>query len=162
MRYRDRYPDLARLDASLDGHDDAAGLMATLLSILAGLDQKLYVLIDEYDHFANRLLADGDQALYESIVRGTGFVRSFYAALKAGTGTGALGRMFVTGVSPIMLDDLSSGFNIITHLSQLDRFNAMAGFTRADVERAVQKRGCRHRSAEWRALDRSRASRAPR
>ncbi len=47
--------------------------------------------------------------------------------------------MFITGVSPILLDDLSSGFNIITHISQHDRFNTMAGLTRADVERAVDE-----------------------
>ncbi len=139
MRYRDRFPDLARLDASLDSHDDAAGLMVTLLSIAAGLGHKVYLLIDEYDHFANRLLADGEEKLYESIVRGTGFVRSFYATLKAATGSGGLGRMFITGVSPILLDDLSSGFNIIRHISLLDRFDTMAGFTRADVERAVDE-----------------------
>jgi hypothetical protein len=137
MRYRSRFPDLAQLLASLDSHDDAAGLMTTLLSIVAGMGQQMYLIIDEYDHFANRLLASGQEGLYELLVREAGFVRSFYAALKAGTRTGGLGRMFVTGVSPILLDDLSSGFNIIRHISMVDRFNAMAGFTRADVERAV-------------------------
>jgi len=137
MRYRARFPDLARLDARLDTYDDAADLIGTLLSIAAGLDHKLYLFIDEYDNFANRLLADGEQALHESIVRGTGFVRSFYAALKAGTGAGGLARMFITGVSPILLDDLSSGFNIIKPVSLQARFNTMAGFTRADVERAT-------------------------
>jgi hypothetical protein len=53
------------------------------------------------------------------------------------TVTSTLARTFVTGVSPIMLDDLSSGFNIVAHISQREAFNAMAGFTRADVERAV-------------------------
>jgi len=139
LRHGARIPALASLAEELREYDDAAGLIGAVLSIVRGSGHKLFLLIDEYDHFANRLLADGDQALYESIVRGTGFVRSFYAALKAWTGTGALGRMFVTGVSPIMLDDLSSGFNIISHISRLDRFNAMAGFTRADVERAVDE-----------------------
>jgi len=113
--------------------------MMALLRILAGSGQELYLFIDEYDNFANRLLADGEQALYDTIVGGTGFVRSFYAALKTGTGTGALARMFITGVSPILLDDLSSGFNIISHISVLPRFSAMAGFTHADVERAIDE-----------------------
>jgi hypothetical protein len=139
MRYRDRFPELGRLEADLESHRDAAGLMTTLLSIVRALGHQLYLLIDEYDHFANRLLADGGEDVYESIVRGTGFVRSFYAALKAETSSGALGRMFVTGVSPIMLDDLSSGFNIIRHISMWERFNAMAGFTRAETERAVDE-----------------------
>ena len=157
MRYGARIPRLARLEDALDTYDDAAGLLGAVLSIVSGAEHKLYLVIDEYDHFANRLLADGDQALYESIVRGTGFVRSFYAALKAGTGTGALGRMFVTGVSPIMLDDLSSGFNIISHVSQQDQFSAMAGFTRAEVERATDEflAGKPHLVADPRIADRA-------
>jgi len=139
IRYRARIPDLARLDDRLSTYQDPEALMLALLRLVGALGHKIYLLIDEYDHFANRLLADGDTGLYESIVRGTGFVRSFYATLKAGTGTGSLARMFVTGVSPIMLDDLSSGFNIITHISQEERFNALAGFTRTDVERGVDE-----------------------
>jgi hypothetical protein len=139
LRYRARVPELSRLDEQLSTYQDPDTLIGALLAIVGGLGYKLYLLIDEYDHFASRILADGDQDFYESIVRGTGFVRNFYAALKAGTSSGALGRMFVTGVSPIMLDDLSSGFNIITHISQHPRFNALAGFTRADVERATDE-----------------------
>jgi hypothetical protein len=139
IRYRERIPGLARLDDRLSTYQDADALMLAFLRLVGALGHKAYVLIDEYDHFANRLLSDGEDELYESIVRGTGFVRSFYAALKTGTGTGGLARMFVTGISPVMLDDLSSGFNIITHISQLPRFNTMAGFTRADVERAVDE-----------------------
>ena len=139
MRYESRFPPLARFAGELTEYEDLADLIGALLSIVGGLGQRLYLLVDEYDHFANRLLSDGQEALHEAVVRGTGFVRSFYAALKAWTSRGALGRMFVTGVSPIMLDDLSSGFNIITHISQHPRFNALAGFTRADVERAVDE-----------------------
>jgi len=139
VRYRAVLPDLARLDADLDSYDDAAALIGTLQSMVAGSGHELYLFIDEYDNFANRLLAGGEQAVYESVVGGTGFVRSFYASLKAGTATGALARMFITGVSPILLDDLSSGFNIIRHISQKPAFHTMAGFTRADVERAADE-----------------------
>jgi len=139
MRYRDRFPDFARILDHLDSYNDATGLLGAVFGTAQGLHQKVYLLIDEYDHFANRLLADGEEQVYESIVKGTGFVRTFYAGLKAATGMGGLGRMFITGVSPILLDDLSSGFNIITHASLLDGFSSMAGFTRAEVERAVDE-----------------------
>jgi hypothetical protein len=109
------------------------------MSVVAASGHQLYVLVDEYDNFANRLLSGGAQDLYESVVQRTGFVRTFYATLKAGTAAGAIGRMFITGVTPLLLDDLSSGFNIATHVSQDHALATLAGFTRADVARAVDE-----------------------
>lgn len=109
------------------------------MSVVRASGRQLYVLIDEYDSFANRLLSDGEHTLDDFIVQGTGFVRSFYATLKAGTGSGAIARMFITGVSPILLDDSLSGFSILTFISQHPAFNTLAGLTRADVERAVDE-----------------------
>lgn len=139
MRYRDRIPDLAGLDDDLKSTDDGAGLLSDLLSIVAGTRDKLYVLIDEYDTFANDLLSSGEEDLYSAVTGKAGFVRSFYRTLKAGTETGAIGRIFVTGASPILLDDLYTGFNIVTNISQHAQFNTLAGFTRADVERALEE-----------------------
>ena len=137
MRYGDRIPRLRDLDAEIELQKDAASLIGSLLDIVAGADQKVYLLIDEYDNFANRLLSDASQSGHEALVRRTSFVRTFYAALKAGTASGAVGRMFITGVAPLLLDDLSSGFNIASHISSSPHFNALAGFTHADVEQVV-------------------------
>jgi hypothetical protein len=139
LRYRERVPALADLYAHLDDFHDAEALIGRALSIVAATPYKVYLIIDEYDHFANRLLAAGEGTVYETIVKKTGFVRTFYATLKVGTRTGAVGRMFVTGVSPLMLDDLSSGFNIATHGSMDVDLATLAGFTRADTERAVDE-----------------------
>lgn len=139
-RYTALIPELASLEASASAsskNEDSAALLTDLLTIVGDAGRQVYLLIDEYDHFGNRMLSDGLDDAYKELVRSTGFVRSFYASLKAFTITNTLARMFVTGVSPIMLDDLSSGFNIIRHISQHDTFNAMAGFTKADVERAI-------------------------
>lgn len=138
-RYLPWVPGLSALLPAVNSrtYDDAADLVSHLFHIVQHAQQQVYVLIDEYDHFGNRLLSDGQTDTYQDIVRSAGFVRSFYASLKAATSTSTLRRMFVTGVSPIMLDDLSSGFNIIRHISQDDRFNGLAGFTRADVERGL-------------------------
>jgi hypothetical protein len=134
LRYKDRIAALGDLYAAIDRYDDAAALTSVLLSIVAATGHALYVLIDEYDNFANRLLSGGAHEVYEALVTRTGFVRTFYATLKAGTASGAVGRMFITGVAPLLLDDISSGFNIATHLSQSPRFNTLAGFTHAEVE----------------------------
>jgi hypothetical protein len=139
LSQRARVPELSRLEERLRTAVDPEALMTALLGVVRGAGHKLYVLIDEYDHFANRLLAGGAADLYENIVKKTGFVRTFYATLKSGTAAGAVARMFVTGVSPLMLDDLSSGFNIATHASMDIDLATLAGFTRADTERAVDE-----------------------
>lgn len=137
-RYKHLVPALAELEGIMwTDTVDMAALMTQLLQALERAGQKMYLLIDEYDHFGNRLLADGKDDVYQELVKATGFVRSFYASLKAFTVSSTIARTFITGVSPIMLDDLSSGFNIISHISQRADFNALAGFTQADVERAI-------------------------
>lgn len=137
-RYEALIPKLSLLEATVNSDDnDTAGLMTTLLTMVRDAGQQVFLLIDEYDHLGNRLLSDDKKDTYAELVTATGFVRSFYASLKAFTRSSTLARTFVTGVSPIMLDDLSSGFNIVAHISQREAFNAMAGFTRTDVERAV-------------------------
>src|SRR5262249_52368693 len=133
-------PELDWLTDRIDGYESPEALLGGVLNAVRRAERKLYVLIDEYDHFANRLLSGGADRLYEeSIVKRTGFIRTFYAKLKTGTRTGAVGRMFITGVTPLMLDDLSSGFNIVTPISTSPRFNTLAGFTRADIERAIDE-----------------------
>ncbi|MDU1444176.1 MAG: AAA family ATPase, partial [Clostridium cochlearium] len=92
----------------------------------------VFVLIDEYDNFANELITGGKQSTYESILHGEGFVKVFYKALKDAT-MDNFNRIFMTGVSPIMLDDLTSGFNITRNYTLDENLNAMMGFTRKDL-----------------------------
>lgn len=138
-RYRHRLASLERFEQQMGTFTDPAALMNNLLGIIAGAKDKLYVLIDEYDTFANALLSAEQTDLYEKITDKFGFVRAFYRALKAGVDTGAIGRVFITGGTPILLDDLVTGFNIVTNISNAPRFNALAGFTRTEVERAVDE-----------------------
>ncbi len=138
LRYRERVPSLGDLYASLGDFKDADALIGAVFGAVTATPHKLYVLIDEYDHFANRLLSAGNEALYETIVKKTGFVRTFYAALKSGTRS-VVARTFVTGVTPIMLDDLSSGFNIATHASLDVGLVNLAGFVREEVERTLDR-----------------------
>ena len=95
----------------------------------------LYVLIDEYDNFANTVLAYHGTEAYQSFTHGGGFYRNFFATLKNGAGRsgGGLERLFITGVSPITLDDVTSGFNIGKNISLRPEFNDMLGFTEEEV-----------------------------
>ena len=109
--------------------------METFLRILG--DQKILLLIDEYDHFANSILAD-DLKLFQKIMGKGGFVRSFYEVLKTATQRGTLDRLFITGVTPLMLDSMTSGFNIGKNLSLHEDFNEAIGFTEAEVITLLQ------------------------
>ncbi len=101
--------------------------------------QQLYILIDEYDNFANDLIGQGNKDLYYELLTSEGYVRTFYKTIKDGTQS-AVARIFMTGVSPIMLDDLtSSGFNITFNLTSDPRFNAMMGFTERELENILRQ-----------------------
>ena len=98
----------------------------------------LYVLIDEYDNFANTILAHQGPDAYHSFTHGGGFYRNFFATLKAGTENGSIERLFVTGVSPVTMDDVTSGFNIGSNLSLRPEFNELLGFTEDEVRGMVR------------------------
>ena len=98
-------------------------------------DIPVYWLIDEYDNFANTVLAHHGREAYESFTHGGGFYRNFFATLKAGAGEsgGGLERLFITGVSPITMDDVTSGFNIGKNVSLRPEFHDLLGFTEEEV-----------------------------
>ena len=100
----------------------------------------LYVLIDEYDNFANTVLAHHGEQAYHDFTHGGGFFRNFFATLKGGTerAGGGIERLFITGVSPVTMDDVTSGFNIGKNVSLRPDFNEIVGFTEAEVRRLVE------------------------
>jgi len=98
----------------------------------------IFAIIDEYDHFANNLIAMGE--IYASEVKRGGIVRAFYENLKAGTKS-VVKRIFITGITPMMLNDLTSGFNMATDCSLFPKYNEMMGFTREEVELLMQETG---------------------
>jgi hypothetical protein len=95
-------------------------------------DKHIYILIDEYDHFANELIAFNYHS-FSKIVSQNGFVRKFYETIKTATGQGIVGRMFITGVAPITLDSLTSGFNIATSITLSKVFHQLTGFEESEV-----------------------------
>lgn len=103
----------------------------------AGSDAQIYLVIDEYDHFANELIAFHFDE-FQRIVSRNGFVRKFYEQIKTATGEGLIDRLFITGVSPLTLDSLTSGFNIGTNYSTHPMFNELMGFTEEEVFEILQ------------------------
>ena len=101
-------------------------------------NDKIYLLIDEYDQFANAILAYSMKNFLDIVGKG-GFVRSFYEVIKGATQSGVVEKMFITGVTPITLDSLSSGFNIVKHITYKKEFNALAGFTVEEVNYSLRE-----------------------
>ena len=98
---------------------------------------KIYLFIDEYDHFTNHILSDAARLKeYQGETHGTGYMRTFFDTIKAGTDS-SIERVFITGVSPVTLDDLTSGFNIGTNYSLDYDFNQMVGFTEDEVRKML-------------------------
>ena len=94
---------------------------------------RIYLFIDEYDHFTNHILSDAARLdEYKSETHGTGYLRTFFDTIKSGTYS-SIEHVFVTGVSPVTLDDLTSGFNIGTNYTLSYAFNEMVGFTEQEV-----------------------------
>lgn len=103
------------------------------------LGLRLYLIIDEYDNFTNTLLTTYGTDAYAKATHGESFYRLFFNVIKAATtGSGqALERMFITGVSPITLDDVTSGFNIGSNMSFDPRFNGIVGFSESELRQML-------------------------
>lgn len=111
----------------------AIGQLRYLCQVCKEANQKIYLFIDEYDNFTNTILANEEHLeRYRNQTHGEGYLRRFFNTIKGAAGS-ALGRVFVTGVSPVTMDDLTSGFNIGTNYSLTPQFNEMTGFTEEEV-----------------------------
>ena len=137
-RHPDLFPEAAVRD--ILEPPSIATKLTELFQYAGDHDIPLYVLIDEYDNFANTVLAYHGAEAYHSFTHGGGFYRNFFATLKGGADRsgGGLERLFITGVSPITMDDVTSGFNIGTNISLEPDFNEMVGFTEPEVRRLVE------------------------
>lgn len=96
---------------------------------------RIYLLIDEYDNFTNTILSTYGTEFYQKATHGEGFIHGFFNVIKAATtGTGAaLERLFITGVSPVTMDDVTSGFNIGTNITTDSWFNDLVGFSEKEL-----------------------------
>mgnify|MGYP000351449376 FL=1 len=99
---------------------------------------KAYILIDEYDNFTNQLLTSYNDPLYEEVTTNDSFLRTFFKVIKAGIGEGSIRTCFCTGVLPVTMDDLTSGYNIAEILTLKPGFLNMLGFTYTETEKYLR------------------------
>ena len=135
---RNYYPQLFH---SYPGFQPDANISTALALWLDNLKQsgfpQVYVIIDEYDNFVNQLITLNQDQLYDEITSGDSFFRTFFKVLKEGRQTGSVANVFITGVLPITIDDLTSSYNIGTFLTLDPSFEHMLGFTQTEVNSLI-------------------------
>jgi Predicted AAA-ATPase len=123
----------------IDPHNAIASFQS-LLSAVNLTSHKLYLLIDEYDNFANEILMGGQassRVRYDALLQGEGALKAVFKNIKAAAAGGGLDRVFITGVAPVVLSDMSSGYNVAKDIYLNPRFHDMCGFTEKEIARVV-------------------------
>ena len=130
---RDEYPHLDNMpEIVMD--DSVSGNLTKLLRYLQHKNiPSLYLIIDEYDNFANQLVVANKDELYKQLTADDGFLKTFFKTLKAGRESGAIHNVFITGVLPITIDDMASGFNVASFITLDPEFENMLGFTETEM-----------------------------
>ena len=96
------------------------------------LSYPLYLIVDEYDNFTNVIFSQNGSDALKLLTHASGFYREYFKAFKP-----MFNRILMLGVSPITLNELTSGYNIATNISNDPSFNAMLGFSETDVRRMI-------------------------
>ncbi len=136
-KYEGLHPGFREIAVRLSDRDNASSLLGGLIWELAQAGISYYLLIDEYDNFANNILIEHGRGTYKQITHAGGFLRSFFAVIKNGTENRSIEKLFVTGVSPFVLSDVTSGMNIGRNISLLPEFCTMIGLMEEEVEDLV-------------------------
>jgi len=133
-----RYADWLSYPVCIEPEDAIASLQS-LLSAVSQTPHKLYLLIDEYDNFANEVMVSRLHGTdrYQELVEGEGTIKTFFKAVKDGAEGRGIDRVFMTGVSPVVLSDITSGYNVAEDLSLDPDYHDLCGFNTAELENAL-------------------------
>ena len=123
--------------------NDSAGGLKEITALVNDQNGKIFLAIDEYDALTNAMAVyyqnmSETENEYLNILKRGGFFRSFFEAIKHGTST-AIDQVYITGILPITIADMNSGFNIATWITFNRRFTNMLGFTENEVKKLVDE-----------------------
>ena len=147
QRYADRLPEPIAIHPT-----NAVSSWESLLTAVSATPHQLYLLIDEYDNFANEVLMagrDGGRDRYEALLYGEGLLKTVFKAVKAAAGGLGLDRAFITGVSPVVLSDMTSGYNVGEDIYLKAAFNDLCGFTEAEVAAVLERLAAESPGQSW-------------
>uniref|UniRef100_UPI000AC9BD01 AAA family ATPase n=1 Tax=Candidatus Thiosymbion oneisti TaxID=589554 RepID=UPI000AC9BD01 len=129
--YRETLPGPPQIDPQ-----DALASFQSLLNTVRQAGYPLYLLIDEYDNFANELMMGHrsvEESRYQALLSGEGCMKALFKTIKAAAGGRGLGKVFITGVSPVAMSDLTSAYNVAKNVYLQVRFNALCGFREVEI-----------------------------
>ena len=141
--HRDIFKNVPDLLKELSQRSTVKAYINYAFSTIKSYGKKAYVIIDEYDHFTNDIIAKGtplSKNQYEESIWANSITKDFYETMKIGSES-VVDKIFITGITPIMLDDLTSGFNISNNLSLKLDYNEILGLTRQEVEWVMDQSG---------------------
>ncbi|GAB4257873.1 MAG: ATP-binding protein [Methylomicrobium sp.] len=112
--------------------DNALSSFSAILTAVKQTPYQLYLLIDEYDNFANEVMMAGKEQ-YRALLQGEGLLKTVFKNIKSAAAGFGLDRVFITGVSPIVMSDMTSGYNVAINSYLEPEFNTLCGFTETEV-----------------------------
>lgn len=130
------------ISASTKIHDDdAIASLDSLANAVQNSNHSIYLLIDEYDNFANDVLMQdhSDEQRYRDLLQGEGVLKTLFKAIKGNASEGKISRVFITGVSPVVLSDMTSGYNVSQNISLSPHFNELCGISQPELNQLVEK-----------------------
>ncbi|CAN2040075.1 AAA family ATPase [Candidatus Magnetomoraceae bacterium gMMP-15] len=133
--YEEYLPETIKIDPG-----NAINSIKSLTSVIRKKSYPIYLLIDEYDNFANEVMMGvrRGKGIYEALVYEEGPLKTLFKAIKASTRNSIFDRVFITGVSPVVMSDITSGYNIAKNIYLNESFNDLCGFTEKEVKNALK------------------------
>ncbi|VFN00214.1 MAG: PD-(D/E)XK nuclease superfamily protein [Candidatus Kentron sp. G] len=137
-RYHDTLPQMIELHPG-----NALSSFQSAVDAVSRTPYKLYLLIDEYDNFANEVMAAqlGKKDRYETLIHGEGMLKTVFKVVKSLSSGQGLDRVFITGVSPVVMSDISSGYNVVKNISFRPEYHDLCGFHEGEVAGVLEEIG---------------------
>ena len=136
-KYKTKYGLDDEISKKIESQVDPGDMLLVFHSEMKRKHVSFYMIIDEYDNFANNVLMEHNAETYRRITHSGGFLRNFFTLIKGMTDSREIDRLFISGVSPLVMADVTSGFNIGDNISLWPDFGAMVGFTREELKELI-------------------------
>jgi hypothetical protein len=137
LKYKTRYNLNEEIINEIKNQTDPGDMLLVFHGEMRAKHVSFYMIIDEYDNFANNVLMEHNEEIYRKITHSGGFLRNFFTLIKGMTDSREIDRLFISGVSPLVMADVTSGFNIGENISLWPDFASMVGFNREELKGLV-------------------------